>query len=1467
MSTPSAPAVTPSVAASYTGSLLNVNAPTGGGTQYCYQVVARDVNGGLTAASTETCTATGATTLGLRTNTVSTITMSNNVVSVQTTAPHGLDVGAIFNMQGSSVNEYNGWFIVATKADNTHFTYQTLSDTRAGSPTSGTGGTISYWQDNHITWSAVTGAFQYYIYGRVTGGTKTLIGISLPQNAALASDFGLTYLAFDDFGPTVSAVGNKPSYIPTNPPGAATNDMLITTISSGGGTTTLTLAATAGQTVTGATILFDDALNFLTAATAANTGNTCVLLPAISGGAFVFNSPQTIPSGTCVLQKGALQINETANLTGVSWTGDTEKGSLPSFAYSPAVAFGIGTANPGVYTTANANFYNLNVNQLGTPGGGNAFVMDVSSQIPASTLENINFIIATTTDYSNMAFIARGAQSASGSVWNFKNTLLSTSQNGTGTLTACFPAMYLNNVGGFRFENLFMSGKGILMRPTVSGAYLRVDSFYTQGNYEPLFSFVNANGGASNITAELKNGTMDTTQAPIIANLGGITLDANLEGTALYNLAITGVPTATISGNTATFLNTTGVEAMVMPLPSKDGIFGRLTGFPLKILNASMALGTGYSIFSPPTTAPVAPTCGTPTSGTGPAVGTTYYAYTPIYANGSEGKPSSTCNVTTSGGNLTNHLTWPAVDGALGYNVYRGPAANNLIGMACANPDTAVPVYSDNAAFPCGSSTITTNPSGGPAGIQNNKIWAADFVMGTTAAPTGQTNTTHLYMDSTTNWPSFKPNGNTPYQLLAVHGAVTSGHSACFDTSTTGSMIDCVGGGGGTPGGSPFSSQFNNTGVFGGTTVPTVNGTYLIGYPVVASVAVAPVPMLAGIPGRTDSSATPTILSTDRVNEVILSNPGATAASIPDPAVQGSKFAFRTKIIGSGNVPTFTPNGGKTINGNATLVGRQGQDVLFHTNDDNNYLADVHDPPIICGTALTCVPGDYGLTLNVAAGSGDMIKNATNTMGASGTLDGSGMATTAGMKVPVGAGAIPTADGAIANNSTNHTTVVGSNGTTDVLAVAATGTGTATTCTNQVITAVSGIAAPTCASVSNAMLTNSSATVNGQTVTLGSTANVNVGATAHGVAINEGNGSAIAGTAVLSTNQLLAGVSAADPVAKSLADLTPSVYIAGAGSVNVMTATLVPAATANTTGMILHVLPNLANTTTTPTLNVNGNGAQTITKCGTTALVAGDYNTTTIAMFMNDGTRWQLMNPQLISCGSSATAQTALGQRPRIATIGTGTVREHWASCRGDGGQNNLTCVPANAITSTSSSTGRTGPVTGWPNSISATSAATTNQFSGYADATFNWRTGNNLYLYEGLSISTTSNIRFLVGWSDTSYSTMSQSDTVAASNSIYFRYSTAAPDTNYQIVMCGGSACTVTNTGVAANTSNHRFEIQEVSAGTWNAWIDGSQVLTNATINAPTNNTNVASFEVTNALANSAVTLNLFYIYADADH
>jgi hypothetical protein len=222
--------------------------------------------------------------------------------------------------------------------------------------------------------------------------------------------------------------------------------------------------------------------------------------------------------------------------------------------------------------------------------------------------------------------------------------------------------------------------------------------------------------------------------------------------------------------------------------------------------------------------------------------------------------------------------------------------------------------------------------------------------------------------------------------------------------------------------------------------------------------------------------------------------------------------------------------------------------------------------------------------------------------------------------------------------------------------------------------------------------------------------------------------------------------------------------------------------------------------------------------------------------------------------------------RPRMGAPGVGTVREHWVICRGDGGSNGLGCSPADAINTNNTATSRRSAITGWPNFITATTSTAINNAAGWSD-NHNWRTGSFNYMYADFSMSTTTSIRYLFGFTDTSVGTMNQSDTVATSNSISLRYSTNAGDTNWKIVTCGGMACTVTDTGVAANTGNHRLELYEPAVGTWSAWLDGTQVLTAATMNAPSNNTNLFFYTQVTNLAAAVVSTSVGILYMEADH
>lgn len=94
-------------------------------------------------------------------------------------------------------------------------------------------------------------------------------------------------------------------------------------------------------------------------------------------------------------------------------------------------------------------------------------------------------------------------------------------------------------------------------------------------------------------------------------------------------------------------------------------------------------------------------------------------------------------------------------------------------------------------------------------------------------------------------------------------------------------------------------------------------------------------------------------------------------------------------------------------------------------------------------------------------------------------------------------------------------------------------------------------------------------------------------------------------------------------------------YAAGGGSANAQTVTLVPAVGSLTNGLKVCWKPIAANSTTTPTLAVNGLTAKTIVKVGGAALVSNDLTTTAVACAIYDGTNFELQNPQTVNSGCS----------------------------------------------------------------------------------------------------------------------------------------------------------------------------------------------------------------------------------------
>jgi hypothetical protein len=120
----------------------------------------------------------------------------------------------------------------------------------------------------------------------------------------------------------------------------------------------------------------------------------------------------------------------------------------------------------------------------------------------------------------------------------------------------------------------------------------------------------------------------------------------------------------------------------------------------------------------------------------------------------------------------------------------------------------------------------------------------------------------------------------------------------------------------------------------------------------------------------------------------------------------------------------------------------------------------------------------------------------------------------------------------------------------------------------------------------------------------------------------------VIGGGTFTTNAIVFGTSSTTSRAATASDLASISFADATGAANAYIVTLgIPPATL-VPNLTVNFLPNAANTSTTPTLNVNGLGAITITKNGSNALSFSDIVSTAIATVKYDGTNWELQNPQ-----------------------------------------------------------------------------------------------------------------------------------------------------------------------------------------------------------------------------------------------
>ena len=119
--------------------------------------------------------------------------------------------------------------------------------------------------------------------------------------------------------------------------------------------------------------------------------------------------------------------------------------------------------------------------------------------------------------------------------------------------------------------------------------------------------------------------------------------------------------------------------------------------------------------------------------------------------------------------------------------------------------------------------------------------------------------------------------------------------------------------------------------------------------------------------------------------------------------------------------------------------------------------------------------------------------------------------------------------------------------------------------------------------------------------------------------------------------------------------MVPYGYCTIAAGTVAKTVTVSPAVTALTAGLCIAVKFQYANTSTNPTLNVNGLGAKAIKRYGTTAAgtsAAANWNANSVVMLVYDGTYWMLAdwNNTTYSGMTDAEYQAGTGTSNRLIT-------------------------------------------------------------------------------------------------------------------------------------------------------------------------------------------------------------------------
>ena len=669
--------------------LTGVQGILNGATTYNYKIVAEDMFGGLSAASTPITITTGAATLGPNSATVANQGCARDSVgltTITTTAAHNFQVGVpVLIFSGSTGDaSFEGQAVINSTPSTTTFTYYQYG--RPAKTNACTGGTVKVVAKNIIRWNQrFTSIIGHWIY-RCAGAActnYTLVGHSDGVDGAFI-DYGLS-----------GGLPNAPGYVPQGvPPAAPTNQWLSAKVNSGAGTSTLTLSVAPSNTVSSATVLHDNTPAILAVCTAmggaAGEGGT-IYIPASGGLVYpittILDMRPICPKTIKVLQAG--RISTTASLIpqqGIDWEGAPQGGggAFPSFSgkYQAQI---IGNAYPQIFqtgtTAVQATFENLNI-QCNRVYQGCYFQDDTWSAGTNMTFRNFSaggntpgcfpirfggqfFYVFDTVFFGNGAGIANW-----GAPEPFINTIAFGIGNGPQSLA-----------GNVTLKTATFAGGGMVFdsqgQNLGSFASIKCIDCLLESAITPLmrFSTANANFGGGSLHLEFVSfaDSAGGGAMPMIdfANSGPFT-DVKVYGASCAN---GGAPLFAMGANlnVVTQIDVSGTSACVIGAPqavvTASGAFGTV---------GVTTSGTGSMSYLMPV--PSAPSVTVAAGGSIP-VGNYYYGIQAIDTQGRTttiSQPTTTPCTTTSG-NQSCVVTWTLVTGQVGTRICRGTSPITIL--------------------------------------------------------------------------------------------------------------------------------------------------------------------------------------------------------------------------------------------------------------------------------------------------------------------------------------------------------------------------------------------------------------------------------------------------------------------------------------------------------------------------------------------------------------------------------------------------------------------------------------------------------------------------------------------------------------------------------------------------------------------------------------------------------------------